>query len=241
MSTPQQSPAAAFWDAHYGRPPGSGGRPNAVGGRRDCRPPARDGARPRMRRGSRCHLARAPGLARHRRRRIADCPRSRRLPRRGRRRQARRLAAARPRRHLPDRRLQPRHGPVPARTDRPPTRPNPARGGSRRRARRHPSSCGSRLLAAPGAAPGAQGAFPDPAETARTIGLHDRDWLLVTCELRERPTTDPSGEPATVSDSIIKGAPPVNARPAQAIPGTACNSDRCTRPVIDSALPRARC
>ena len=206
MSTPQQSPAVAFWDAHYGRHPGSGadgrtrwevdetadlppGTALDLGcgegadaiwlARRGWHVTAVDVSRTALDRGAR--LAEAAGVDK-----LVDW-------------QLHDLADTFPTGAYNLVTAQYLHAPIDLPRDR-----IGGRGGSRRRARRHSSSCGSRLLAAPGAAPGAQGAFPDPAETARTIGLHDRDWLLVTCELRERPTTDPSGEPATVSDSIIK-------------------------------------
>lgn len=51
---------------------------------------------------------------------------------------------------------------------------------------------------------GSHHAFPDPDDTSRAIGLQGSDWTLVSCEVRERETISPSGEPATVTDSIVK-------------------------------------
>ena len=46
--------------------------------------------------------------------------------------------------------------------------------------------------------------FPTADETARAIGLDGSEWSLVEREVRERGTISPSGEPATVKDSIVK-------------------------------------
>lgn len=46
--------------------------------------------------------------------------------------------------------------------------------------------------------------FPSPAATAGAIGLHDGDWVLVACEVRERQTTDPGGAASTITDSVVK-------------------------------------
>jgi SAM-dependent methyltransferase len=47
-------------------------------------------------------------------------------------------------------------------------------------------------------------AFPQPDDTAAGIGLHDGAWVLETCAVRQRSTTDPAGQPATVSDSVVR-------------------------------------
>ena len=46
--------------------------------------------------------------------------------------------------------------------------------------------------------------FPKPQEDAAAAGLGEPDWSLVICEVRERETISPDGEPATISDSIVK-------------------------------------
>lgn len=48
------------------------------------------------------------------------------------------------------------------------------------------------------------GDFPQPDEVARALGLPRDDWVLVTCEVRVRETFSPRGEPATISDSVVK-------------------------------------
>ena len=206
MSTSQQSPAAAFWDAHYGRHPGSGAdgrtrcwstrlptfRPGTaldLGcgegadaiwlARRGWHVTAVDVSQTALDRGAR--LAEAAGVNK-----LVDW-------------QWHDLAHTFPTGAYDLVTAQYLHAPIDLPRDR-----------ILRAAAAAVAPAGTLLLAGHASSPPRaphpepQGAFPDPAETARTIGLHDRDWLLVTCELRERPTTDPSGEPATVSDSIIK-------------------------------------
>ncbi len=158
-----------------------------------------------MRRGRRCHLARPPGLARHRRRRVADRPRPQRAP-----------AEAAGVDQLVDWQrhdlghtfptgtydlvtAQYLHAPIDLPRDR------------ILRAAAAAVAPGGTLLVVGHASsppwaphPESHGAFPDPADTAQAIGLHDNSWALLTCEIRERATTDPSGEPATVSDSVVK-------------------------------------
>lgn len=51
---------------------------------------------------------------------------------------------------------------------------------------------------------GPPGGFPDPSDTARAIGLHESGWDLVTCGVRERAIVAPTGEPATIADSVVK-------------------------------------
>lgn len=46
--------------------------------------------------------------------------------------------------------------------------------------------------------------FPQPDDDARAAGLHDPGWELLICEVRERETISPHGEPATISDTIVK-------------------------------------
>jgi hypothetical protein len=46
--------------------------------------------------------------------------------------------------------------------------------------------------------------FPDAADVARSIGLTEEEWSIEVCGARERDTISPSGDPATISDSIIK-------------------------------------
>lgn len=46
--------------------------------------------------------------------------------------------------------------------------------------------------------------FPQPDDVAGAAGLHVRGWELLICEVRERETVSPYGEPATISDSIVK-------------------------------------
>ena len=47
--------------------------------------------------------------------------------------------------------------------------------------------------------------FPSPIDTARAVGLYEAAyWALDTCETRERQTTSPTGEPATIRDSVVK-------------------------------------
>jgi len=205
MSTSQQSPAAAFWDAHYGRHPQVwSGRPNAVLvdetadlppgtaldlgcgegadaiwlARRGWHVTAVDVSRTALDRGDRLAEAGVDKLVDWQLHDLADTfPTG-----------AYNLVTA-----------QYLHAPIDLPRDR-----------ILRAAAAAVAPAGTLLLAghassppwAPHPAP--HGAFPDPADTARTIGLHDSDWMLVTCELRERPTTGPSGEPATVSDSVIK-------------------------------------
>jgi len=48
------------------------------------------------------------------------------------------------------------------------------------------------------------GEFPQPDEVALALGLPESDWDLVTCEVRRRKTVSPDGDPATVSDSVVK-------------------------------------
>jgi SAM-dependent methyltransferase len=52
--------------------------------------------------------------------------------------------------------------------------------------------------------------FPLPTADAAAMGLEDDDWTVEICEIRERDTMSPRGEPATISDSIV------NARRRQA-------------------------
>ena len=46
--------------------------------------------------------------------------------------------------------------------------------------------------------------FPKPEDDARAAGVYDPGWELRICEVRERETISPDGEPATISDSIVK-------------------------------------
>jgi SAM-dependent methyltransferase len=46
--------------------------------------------------------------------------------------------------------------------------------------------------------------FPQPDEIARSLGLEDADWDIEVCETRERATIAPNGEPAEISDSVVK-------------------------------------
>ena len=48
------------------------------------------------------------------------------------------------------------------------------------------------------------GEFPQPDEVARVLKLPESDWDLVTSEVRRKETVSPHGEPATVSDSVVK-------------------------------------
>jgi SAM-dependent methyltransferase len=45
--------------------------------------------------------------------------------------------------------------------------------------------------------------FPVPAETAGALGLYEDPWVLEVCEVRERQTIGPNGEPATISDGVV--------------------------------------
>jgi SAM-dependent methyltransferase len=47
-------------------------------------------------------------------------------------------------------------------------------------------------------------AFPQPDEIARSLGLRDDGWEIEACEVRERSTIAPSGEPTVISDSVVK-------------------------------------
>ena len=46
--------------------------------------------------------------------------------------------------------------------------------------------------------------FPRPEEDAAAAGLHEPEWEVLICDIRERETISPHGEPATISDSIVK-------------------------------------
>jgi SAM-dependent methyltransferase len=46
--------------------------------------------------------------------------------------------------------------------------------------------------------------FPQPDEIAQSLGLADDDWDIEVCEIRERSTIAPSGEPAVITDSVVK-------------------------------------
>jgi len=47
-------------------------------------------------------------------------------------------------------------------------------------------------------------ALPQPDEIARSLGLQDEEWDIEACEVRQRSTIAPSGEPAEISDSVVK-------------------------------------
>lgn len=46
--------------------------------------------------------------------------------------------------------------------------------------------------------------FPQPDDVLRSLELPDGAWELLTSEVRSRETISPHGEPATISDSIVK-------------------------------------
>lgn len=46
-------------------------------------------------------------------------------------------------------------------------------------------------------------AFPLPEEVFGALGLADSEWVLETCEVRERELVGPRGEPGTVSDTVV--------------------------------------
>ena len=46
--------------------------------------------------------------------------------------------------------------------------------------------------------------FPRPEDDAAAAALHEPDWELLICEVRERETVSPDGEPATITDTIVK-------------------------------------
>lgn len=68
----------------------------------------------------------------------------------------------------------------------------------------HSARRGSRRPAALGAAPGVPWRVPRSRRDRRNDRPADSAWVLVTCDVSERLTTDPSGEPATVRDSVVK-------------------------------------
>ena len=47
-------------------------------------------------------------------------------------------------------------------------------------------------------------AFPQPDEIAGSLGLEGDDWEIEICEIRERSTIAPSGEPAVISDTVVR-------------------------------------
>ena len=46
--------------------------------------------------------------------------------------------------------------------------------------------------------------LPQPDEVVRTLDLRVSAWVVDTCEVRTRETVDPHGEPATITDSVVK-------------------------------------
>ena len=50
-------------------------------------------------------------------------------------------------------------------------------------------------------------AFPKPDEVARLLGLQDAEWDIEVCDVRERSTIAPSGEPAVIRRQRGEGSP----------------------------------